>query len=215
MSRPAVAVMTVLVAMNSAARLSWLAPEQKISVHPSQISAEAVFCYTNSGSAPVTIVQVKSSCGCMVPRVQEPTVAPGSGGKLTVEVDLQGRSGYFRKEVLVSTDDGAEIPLFIEADIPQLYEIAPIMMRWVDGSSGIKTARLRNLNEQPVRLLSVSSSHPDLPAELTVIREGYEYEVAVTRRPEARDARAVIRIETEPPPGMKESRTLKIYAQAQ
>lgn len=214
MIRPAVACTMALAAMNVAAGLKWDAPEQKIPVHPTQVSIETAFSYTNTGDTPVTITEIKSTCGCMVPQLQQATVAPGTRGELTVEVDLRGRSGHFRKAVMVKTDDGEETPLYIEADIPRAYEIAPVMMRWTEGSGREKKARLRNLNEQPVRLLSVSSSHQDLPAELKVIRDGYEYEVTVTRRSASEKARAVIRIETEPPPGMKESKTLKIYADA-
>jgi hypothetical protein len=73
---------------------------------------------------------------------------------------------------------------------------------------------LRNPNAIPIKLLSVSSSNELLPAELKTIREGFEYEVVVLRKPGAVNARAVIRIRTEPPPGLTESKSIKLYVSA-
>lgn len=205
----------LMVSVSAAAGLEWKQKEVTLQVHPTQISAEAAFRFSNTGNAPVSIADISINCGCLSTKPTRPSYAPGEEGTLTVMVNLQGRTGPFRKVVKVKGSDGEEHVLAVVAEIPRAYSIAPIMMKWVKGNAAeTKTARLTNPNREPIRIHSVTSSHKSLPAELKTIREGFEYEVIVTRLPEAINARSVVRIQTEPPPGQKKSKTLKFYVHA-
>ncbi|VGO21697.1 DUF1573 domain-containing protein [Pontiella sulfatireligans] len=194
------------------AGLRWEASTQTLKVHPTQIEAMAVFRFSNAGDQLVTLSSVNVTCGCLAPRLDKRTYAPGESGELAVKFDLRNRTGKQHKATVVKTSDGATVSLFIDADIPKSYDIAPIMMTWAgDNPAATKTAKLTNSNKEPIKLLSVASSHKALPAELKTIREGFEYEVVVTRLPAAKNARSVVRITTEPPPGQTEAKTLKFY----
>lgn len=196
--------------------LKWEATQVSVDVHPVQVSADAVFRFSNVGEDPVTISEVEITCGCLAPKLDKRTYIPGERGELTVRFDLRNRTGHQRKAVVVKTDGGTETTLYTETDIPKAYDMAPVMMKWAtDSRAKTKTARLVNLNALPIRLKSIASSHQDLPAELKVIREGFEYEVVVTRLPTAKNARSVIRIQPDPPPGLTETKTLKLYVHAQ
>ncbi len=204
-----------MISVMAVAEIKWEQVEVVIPVHPTQIAAEAVFHFTNTGDDPVSISDVVINCGCLSAKPTKPSYAPGEEGTLTIGLNLQGRGGQLRKTVMVRTGDGGEQVLTLVADIPKAYEISSPLVQWNrEDSSGGKTIHLHNPNAMPIRLLSITSSHAALPAELKTIRDGFEYEVVVTRRPEVKNARSVIRIATEPPPGLTESKTLKLYAYA-
>ena len=55
------------------------------------IPAETVFSYTNTGEAPLVITDIKSTCGCTVPKdwSREP-LNPGESSQFTVKFDGKG-----------------------------------------------------------------------------------------------------------------------------
>ncbi len=59
-----------------------------------------VFEFTNTGTAPLVIEDVKSSCGCTVPKKPEEPIMPGETGKIEVKYDTS-RVGPIRKTVTV------------------------------------------------------------------------------------------------------------------
>tara|TARA_B100000929_G_C15369399_1_gene373822 strand:- start:362 stop:754 length:393 start_codon:yes stop_codon:yes gene_type:complete len=59
-----------------------------------------VFEFTNVGDAPLVIEDVKSSCGCTVPKKPEEPIMPGEAGKIEVKYDTK-RVGPIRKTVTV------------------------------------------------------------------------------------------------------------------
>lgn len=59
-----------------------------------------VFEFTNTGDAPLIISDVKSSCGCTVPKKPEGPIAPGASSSIEVKYDTN-RVGPIRKTVTV------------------------------------------------------------------------------------------------------------------
>jgi hypothetical protein len=59
-----------------------------------------VFKFTNTGDAELVITNVKSSCGCTVPKKPEEPIAPGASGSIEVKYDTN-RVGPIRKTVTV------------------------------------------------------------------------------------------------------------------
>ena len=62
-----------------------------------------VFEFTNTGDAPLVISQVKSSCGCTIPKKPDGPIAPGENGVIEVKYDTQ-RVGPIRKTITVSSN---------------------------------------------------------------------------------------------------------------
>ncbi len=208
-------ILALLLSMSagSMAELSWQQNTITNQVHPTQVFTEAQFRFSNTGPEPAFISDVVVTCGCLSAKPSKKSIAPGEEGVVTLGLNLRNRQGKLRKMALVRTRDGQEQILTICVNIPPAYVIEPRLIRWDKADDEpTKTVHLLNPNETPIRLLSISSSHEALPAKLETIREGFEYEVVVTRSPDAQQARSVIRIATEPPPGYDESITLKIYA---
>ncbi|MEZ4778384.1 MAG: DUF1573 domain-containing protein [Flavobacteriaceae bacterium] len=59
-----------------------------------------VFEFTNTGTEPLIISDVKSSCGCTVPEKPKDPIAPGKTGQIKVKYDTN-RVGPIRKTVTV------------------------------------------------------------------------------------------------------------------
>lgn len=62
-----------------------------------------VFEFTNTGTAPLVISNVKSSCGCTIPKKPEEPIAPGDTGEIQVKYDTK-RVGPIRKTITVTSN---------------------------------------------------------------------------------------------------------------
>lgn len=62
------------------------------------------YLFRNTGSGPLTITQVKTSCGCTVPELEKKTYMPGESGSMKVTFDPRGRSGTIARNITVFTD---------------------------------------------------------------------------------------------------------------
>jgi len=61
------------------------------------------FVFTNTGNAPLVITNVKSSCGCTVPKKPTAPIAPGKKGEIEVKYDTK-RTGFIRKTITVTSN---------------------------------------------------------------------------------------------------------------
>ncbi len=59
-----------------------------------------VFEFTNTGTAPLIISKVSSSCGCTIPKKPEEPILPGETGEIQVKYDTN-RPGPIRKAITV------------------------------------------------------------------------------------------------------------------
>ena len=76
-----------------------------------------VFEFTNTGDAPLIITDVKSSCGCTVPKKPEGPIAPGKTGEISVKYDTN-RVNPIRKTITVlSNADTPTVALKIKGEV--------------------------------------------------------------------------------------------------
>ncbi len=71
---------------------------------------ETVFSYTNTGESPLVITDIKSTCGCTVPRdwSREP-LNPGESSQFTVKFDGKGRNNTSKTvTITANTQTGRE-----------------------------------------------------------------------------------------------------------
>ena len=69
------------------------------------------FVFTNTGDAPLIISNVKSTCGCTIPKKPEKPILPGESEKIQVKYDTK-RVGFIRKSITV-TSNAASSPTTI------------------------------------------------------------------------------------------------------
>lgn len=66
-----------------------------------------VFEFTNTGTVPLVITDVTSSCGCTIPEKPEGPIAPGKSGEIKVKYDTS-KTGPIRKTITVYSN--ADVP---------------------------------------------------------------------------------------------------------
>ncbi|GGG31501.1 hypothetical protein GCM10011344_35490 [Dokdonia pacifica] len=80
---------------------------------------EHKFTFTNTGKAPLVIVDAKSSCGCTVPEYSKNPVAPGEKGELLVKYNASGTNAITKTiTIKANTEKGTEtlrIKAFVNA----------------------------------------------------------------------------------------------------
>ena len=63
------------------------------------------FVIKNTGTVPLVIAHVLSSCGCAQPEWSQQPIAPGQEGFVIVTYDMKDRPGPFRKNITVYTNE--------------------------------------------------------------------------------------------------------------
>ncbi len=77
-----------------------------------------VFTFSNTGSEPLVLSNVKPSCGCTTPSWTKEPIAPGETGEIHVEFDSKGKSGKQTKTVTVTANtEPAKTVLTITGEI--------------------------------------------------------------------------------------------------
>ena len=61
---------------------------------------ERIFTFSNVGDQPIIIKNIKSSCGCTVPKKPEEPIMPGEKGEIKVSYDTK-RVGGFSKSITI------------------------------------------------------------------------------------------------------------------
>ncbi len=92
---------------------------------------EHVFVIENTGSAPLVIDRVTTSCSCVVatPKVKE--IAPGARGEVLVSFSTTGRRGANRKSITLLTNDpkAPRFALEVAANVESLLALDPYFVR--------------------------------------------------------------------------------------
>jgi hypothetical protein len=73
------------------------------------------YAFTNTGTEPLIISNVKAGCGCTAPSWPKEPIPPGGNGKILVEFDSKGKPGPQSKGVTVyANTDPSQITLTIK-----------------------------------------------------------------------------------------------------
>lgn len=64
----------------------------------------AKFTYTNTGTAPLSIITVNTPCNCSTSKFSPKPLAPGAKGEITVTFNPKGYAGEFTRNVTVRTN---------------------------------------------------------------------------------------------------------------
>ena len=62
------------------------------------------FRFVNSGNEPLVLQNVRSTCGCTVPKYTREPIAPGDSGSIKVTYNPKGRPGKFSKPIYITTN---------------------------------------------------------------------------------------------------------------
>lgn len=178
----------VLACVPAHAELKWDLQKAELSPSPIDTSADAKFGFVNVGATPVTIETVQSSCGCTVPTLEQKTFAPGERGEIGARFIIGDRRGVQNKAIRVGIQGEREpTVLTLVVTIPDPVRITPTMLTWERGEASTpKTITVQAQPNQPVRILKVTATHPNMDARFETIKESAKYRITVT--PKSTDA---------------------------
>lgn len=115
--------------------LEWKTTAIEIEANPLDEGITATFEFTNTATTPLTITDIRSSCGCTVPDLAKRTYAPGESGELNVVFTFNALTGRQTKTVTVETNEpqSPSYPLRLQVDIPKLFELDRHFLMWRTG----------------------------------------------------------------------------------
>ena len=198
-----IAFLLVALATPVFGQLKWENPEQTLNAKPLDKFILAKFRFTNVGTAPVKIRDVRTSCGCTTASLQKTVYAPGESGEIDANFRFDGRVGHQEKWINVTTDYGLPQPttLRFAVNIPDAITIQPEFVLWHVGDQLIpKTVRIAIPDDIPAKVVSVQTDNTAVKLELREIRPGKELEVKVTPTTTSQPESATLLIRTDYPP---------------
>jgi hypothetical protein len=136
MFRAALALLTLTTA--ASAQLQWADPLQEFQRLPEDKFVQTRFAFRNSGSAPVTIKKISTSCGCTTAKLDKKTYAPGESGEIEAKFTFSGRTGPQRKIITVVSDDPAQAQTVLDLRVwvNRPLAIKPGLVFWRVGDAG-------------------------------------------------------------------------------
>jgi hypothetical protein len=184
------------------AQLSWDTRQLDFHPKPEESVVKGEFPFTNIGKAPITITDVKTSCGCTTAALTKKVYAPGEKGAIATTFTMGDRTGLQQKQVVVRTDYPEEmfIQLTVRVFIPEFLKLEPQIIRWpLNSKNEVRTFKLNAGTEQTIKVLGVRSTDDRIFAKLKTIEPGKKYEVEVSVNGTTEPLRGFVRVETDFP----------------
>ncbi len=184
-------------------QLTWEKPLQTFVPAPLDKGIIAHYRFANRGRLPITIREVRTSCGCTTVALSKRDYAPGESGEVEARFQFLGRIGHQEKWIYVATDFPLEDPVWLRlvVDIPETVSIEPELLRWRLGDRlEPKTLRIAVAEGFPARVTSVRSNDPSIKVEVRETQPGKVLEANVTPNATAEPKNAVLSIQTDYPP---------------
>jgi hypothetical protein len=168
------------------ADLIWPQTQWTNEARPGEKRLTAEFPFTNAGSAPVTILDVASSCGCTVADLPQRTYAPGESGVVRALFEVGERVGPQDQVIRVETDTGAVQELRLRFDIPAFVTLSASVLLWRGADDGAEQAvELTAARDYRIaRLTAGARTGGAEPGRLEQIAEQTRYRLWLRRPPE-------------------------------
>ena len=198
-----IAILLVALATPVFGQLKWENPEQTLNAKPLDKFILAKFRFTNVGTAPVKITDVRTSCGCTTASLQKREYAPGESGEIDANFRFDGRVGHQEKWIIVTTDWVLPQPTILRfaVNIPDAITIQPEFVLWHVGDQlNPKTVRIAIPDDIPAKVVSVQADNAAVKLELREVRPGKELEVNVTPTTTTQPGSSTLLIRTDYPP---------------
>jgi hypothetical protein len=190
-------------------QLTWATTEQTFDSKPKDMGVVAKYKFTNTGTTPIKIQNVRTSCGCTTAALSKTDYAPGESGEIDAKFTFSGRTGRQEKAIMVATSADPEQPtiLRLHVYIQETVKIEPEIVLWRVGQQpDPKAIHIAIAEDVPAKIVSVTSDNPGLKVKLTELKPGKEYEAQITPDSVAQPAAATLLILTDYPPDNPETK---------
>ncbi len=154
---------------------------------------------TNTGTAPLRITRIKTSCGCTASKLDQTEIAPGESVPMTVTYDSTKLRQRVGTTVTITSNDPAKpVTIYrIKGEVKPCYTMDPVggvtfgqVMR---KSTETRTVKIQNVFEEKMFLKLEDFKNEAYTLELREIEPGMRYELIASTKPplKAGNSRAV------------------------
>ncbi|MBU3741027.1 MAG: DUF1573 domain-containing protein [Candidatus Kapabacteria bacterium] len=152
----------------------------------------AVIPLVNTGTSPLKIKEVRTSCGCTSAPLDKDSLAPGDTARLSVTLNLPNGNGPIEKYITIFTNEVETKPhiLSIKANVQRALQLSSSHIAFPPGvvnTPHTGTITVTSNNAKPVTI-TFSSDIPTLsigPAKTFVLNKGESKDVFFTFTPDA------------------------------
>ncbi len=141
---------------------------------------EHTFSFKNSGTEPLILNNVRSSCGCTIPEWSKEPIAPGKSGTIKVSFNPLRRPGAFRKSISVQSNAKVKTTILyivgmVSAKPKTIADEYPIKMGNLRlASNHLSVAKILKTQQKSASIKIINDSDhniritiPDAPEHLT------------------------------------------------
>jgi hypothetical protein len=153
---------------------------------------EHAFTFTNTGTGPLEILNVKPSCGCTQAGTHDRVVLPGARGRIPLRVSTTNLNGPTDKSITVTSNsaEDASLVLHIKGTVWRPMECIPATVGFgrlsgaaAASSTAVRKATLKNNASVAARPKVLRSTNASFRTELSTLEEGKKYELSVSLHP--------------------------------
>jgi hypothetical protein len=196
------------------AQLSWTNKTLELTSDSTAATLEGRFHFVNSGTKPVDILRVVTSCGCTSANLDKRHFDPGQGGDIVVTYKRGSHTGLQQNQIEVETSDQPPAMLTLLVHIPEVVRIQPAFVTWTHQEPKTpKTIALTLLVPGKITALDVQSSDPSVAVAVRPVVPGKEYRLVVSPDGANHFLRAILSITCEL--DGKDKKTFTSYATIQ
>lgn len=166
-------------------------PHFSLSFRPrfADAQVEAIYAFTNTGQAPVTILGTSTSCGCTTASLSKAVFQPGESGQITATFVFGDRYGPQRKIVHVATDvpNQRSIDLTLLVELPSGPLLDPPIRYWKVGEAlTAKPVTVTVPADSPYRIVAASTHSHLFTMTAVISADGRRVDVVITPTQSAR-----------------------------
>jgi hypothetical protein len=148
-------------------------------------AAKKKITFTNTGTAPLTITNIKAGCGCTTIEGWEQTVAPGQRGSFEVRFDTARFIGQVSKNVDIESNAANGVAhLTISTNIWSPVSVNPPFVAFGPVVRGTKleprVLEIVVTEPEPLNIGGFTCSNPYFKTEMKVLEEGRRYALSVS-----------------------------------
>lgn len=103
----------------SGAVLEWKATEQNVGEIPQGTPKQVVFEFTNTGTAPLIIANVRTSCGCTASDWKREPILPGQSSEIKATYNAAGIGNFSKTVTIMSNASTPSVVLKLQGTVVQ------------------------------------------------------------------------------------------------
>lgn len=182
---------------NALGDLVWENPTQSVAAPPSGKEARVMFPFQNTGTYPLHIETIQTSCACLTAELSKRVIAAGERGTLTAKIRTIGKPASRTATIELVTAEAPSKPIRLQFEIQEPFtpSIEPALLWWeAGGDPRPRTAIVRLPKDAVLKT-------PQLPAEspfystVTSPTDDLVWKIAITPRRNDAPAEAQLPLE--------------------